>query len=94
MRDKRQQVNDAVLNLIRASNSQDQVFVVNFGQNPYLDQDFTSDVKSAASGVASSFRERKHRAVRRDCGIGGSPGEQLGTEQESSVGDHGWPGQT
>jgi len=28
MRDKRQQVNDAVLNLIRASNSQDQVFVV------------------------------------------------------------------
>jgi VWFA-related protein len=44
MRDKRQQVNDAVLNLIRASNSQDQVFVVNFGQNPYLDQDFTSDV--------------------------------------------------
>jgi Ca-activated chloride channel homolog len=44
MRDKRGQVNQAVLNLIRASNSEDQVFVVNFGQNPYLDQDFTSDV--------------------------------------------------
>jgi Ca-activated chloride channel homolog len=43
MRDKRGQVNQAVLNLIRASNNQDQVFVVNFGQNPYLDQDFTSD---------------------------------------------------
>ncbi len=43
MRDKRGQVNQAVLNLIRASNNQDQIFVVNFGQNPYLDQDFTSD---------------------------------------------------
>jgi len=44
MRDKREQVNQAVLNLIRASNSQDEIFVVNFSQTPYLDQDFTSDV--------------------------------------------------
>jgi Ca-activated chloride channel family protein len=44
MRDKRGKVNQAVLNLVRASNQQDQVFVVNFGQTPYLDQDFTSDV--------------------------------------------------
>lgn len=44
MRDKREQVGQAVLNLIRASNPQDQVFVVNFGQSPYLDQDFTSNV--------------------------------------------------
>ena len=43
MREKRGQVNQAVLNLVRASNSEDQIFVVNFGQNPYLDQDFTSD---------------------------------------------------
>src|SRR3984885_10675562 len=44
MREKREQINQAVLNLIRASNSQDQVFVVNFSQNYYLDQDFTSNV--------------------------------------------------
>ena len=44
MRDKRARVNQAVVNLIRASNADDQVFVVNFGQTPYLDQDFTSDV--------------------------------------------------
>lgn len=44
MRDKRQKVNQAVVNLVRGSNSKDQVFVVNFGQTPYLDQDFTSDV--------------------------------------------------
>jgi len=44
MRDKRARVRQAVLNLIQASNSEDQVFVVNFGQTPYLDQDFTSNV--------------------------------------------------
>jgi Ca-activated chloride channel homolog len=44
MRDKREKVNQAVLNLIRASNPKDEIFVVNFGASPYLDQDFTSDV--------------------------------------------------
>lgn len=44
MREKREQVNQAVLNLIHASNPQDQIFVVNFSQNYYLDQDFTSNV--------------------------------------------------
>jgi Ca-activated chloride channel family protein len=43
MRDKRARVSQAVMNLIKASNPQDEVFVVNFGQTPYLDQDFTSD---------------------------------------------------
>jgi len=45
MREKREKINQAVMNLIRASNPQDQIFVVNFGQDPYLDQDFTSDVR-------------------------------------------------
>jgi Ca-activated chloride channel family protein len=44
MRDKRDKVSQAVLNLIRASNPQDEIFVVNFSQRSYLDQDFTSDV--------------------------------------------------
>jgi len=44
MRDKRAKINQAVLNLIQASNSRDEIFVVNFSQTPYLDQDFTSDV--------------------------------------------------
>jgi Ca-activated chloride channel family protein len=43
MREKREKISQAVMNLIRASNPQDQIFVVNFGQDPYLDQDFTSD---------------------------------------------------
>jgi Ca-activated chloride channel homolog len=41
---KRPKVNDAALNLIRSSNPQDEVFVVNFGEEYYLDQDFTGDV--------------------------------------------------
>jgi Ca-activated chloride channel homolog len=44
MRDKRNEVNQAVLNLIRASNPDDQVFIVNFSENSYLDQDFTSNI--------------------------------------------------
>lgn len=44
MRAKRQKVNDAVLNLVHGSSPGDQVFVVNFGDDYYLDQDFTDDV--------------------------------------------------
>jgi VWFA-related protein len=44
MREKRDKVNKAALNLVRASNSQDQVFVVNFNDEYYLDQDFTSSI--------------------------------------------------
>jgi VWFA-related protein len=44
MRDKRPSVNAAALNLVRASNPQDQVFVVNFNNEYYLDQDYTGSV--------------------------------------------------
>lgn len=44
MRPKRPAINEAALNLVRSSNPQDEVFVVNFGEQYYLDQDFTSDV--------------------------------------------------
>lgn len=44
MRDKRPAVNQAAINLVRASNPQDQVFVVNFNDEFYLDQDFTSQI--------------------------------------------------
>jgi len=44
MREKRQKVNAAALNLVRASNPSDEVFVVNFNDEYYLDQDFTANV--------------------------------------------------
>jgi VWFA-related protein len=40
----RSAVNQAALNLVRASNPQDQVFVVNFNDEYYLDQDYTSEI--------------------------------------------------
>jgi Ca-activated chloride channel homolog len=47
MREKRAKVNQAALNLVRSSNPRDEVFVVNFNDEYYLDQDFTNDAVSA-----------------------------------------------
>ena len=44
MREKRAKVNQAALNLVRSSNPQDEVFVVNFNDEYFLDQDFTNDL--------------------------------------------------
>src|ERR1035438_9985995 len=44
MREKRQKVNAAALNLVRSSNPNDEVFIVNFNDEYYLDQDFTSNI--------------------------------------------------
>jgi VWFA-related protein len=51
MREKRQKVNAAALNLVRASNSNDEVFIVNFNDEYYLDQDFTSSIKKLQEGL-------------------------------------------
>ena len=51
MREKRDQVNKAALNLVRSSNPQDQVFVVNFNDEYYLDQEFTSDIKKLQTAL-------------------------------------------
>jgi len=51
MRDKRQKVNQAAINLVRASNPQDELFVVNFNDEYYLDQDFTSDINKLREGL-------------------------------------------
>ncbi|HWG48222.1 MAG TPA: VWA domain-containing protein [Candidatus Acidoferrales bacterium] len=44
MRTKRNAVSKAVVNLVQASNPNDEVFVVNFNDEPYLDQDFTNQI--------------------------------------------------
>jgi len=44
MREKRAKVDQAALNLIRASNAEDEVMIVNFNEEGILDQDFTSDI--------------------------------------------------
>lgn len=44
MRDKRAAVNQAAINFVRASNPRDEVFIVNFNDEAYLDQDFTGNM--------------------------------------------------
>jgi len=51
MREKRDAVNRAALNLVKASNPQDQVFVVNFNDEYYLDQEFTPDIKKLQAAL-------------------------------------------
>ena len=52
MRDKRAKVERAALDLVRASNPQDEVFIVNFNDDAYLDVDFTNDIRKLEAGVA------------------------------------------
>ena len=44
MREKRPAVNAAAINLVQSSNPQDQVFVVNFNEEYFLDQDYTAKI--------------------------------------------------
>lgn len=44
MRPLRPKLSEAALKLVEASKTKDRVFVVNFGDDSYLDQDFTGDV--------------------------------------------------
>jgi VWFA-related protein len=51
MRDKRSAVNQAAVNLVRASNPNDEVFVVNFNDEAYLDTDYTSNIDKLKEGL-------------------------------------------
>lgn len=51
MRSKRPQVDKAALNFVRASNPDDQVFVVNFNDEYYLDADFTNSIPKLEDGL-------------------------------------------
>jgi len=52
MRDKRAKVEAAALALVKDSNPQDEVFIVNFNDEAFLDKDFTNDPKELQEGLA------------------------------------------
>jgi Ca-activated chloride channel family protein len=52
MAQKRAAVNRAAIDLIQASNPQDEAFIVNFSDEAFLDQDFTSSVNQLRSGLS------------------------------------------
>ena len=64
---KRPAVNKAALDLIAASNPEDEAFVVNFSDEAYLDQDFTHDVAKLREGL--SHIEAKGGTALRDAVI-------------------------
>ncbi len=51
MREKRQSVESAALALVKDSNPQDEVFVVNFNDEVYLDTEFTNDISKMEQGL-------------------------------------------
>ncbi len=51
MRGKRQQVEAAALAFVRASNPQDEVFVMNFADEPHLDVPFTTSMERLEAGI-------------------------------------------
>jgi VWFA-related protein len=51
MREKRARVSAAALALVKASNRQDEVFIVNFNDEAYLDVPFTNDVAKLEEGL-------------------------------------------
>ena len=52
MSQKRPAVNKSALDLVQASNPQDEAFVVNFSDEAFIDQEFTSDVNKLRDGLA------------------------------------------
>ena len=65
MREKRDKVNKAALNLVRSSNPQDEVFVVNFNDEYYLDQDFTANINKLRQRWRRSKRAEAPRSTTR-----------------------------
>jgi len=52
MRNKRQKVESSALTLVKASNPDDEVFIVNFNDEAFLDQPFTNKIKELEQGLA------------------------------------------
>src|SRR5580704_13989147 len=52
MRNKREQVAAAALDLVKDSNPHDEVFIIDFNDEVYLDSDFTSDTTKLQKSLA------------------------------------------
>jgi VWFA-related protein len=63
MRTKRGRVEASALALVKASNPQDEVFIVNFNDEAFLDQPFTSNIKELERGL-SKIHSRSGTAMR------------------------------
>jgi Ca-activated chloride channel homolog len=63
MQDKRDRVASAALAMVKASNPDDEVFIINFNEEPELGQDFTSDFAALEKGLRN-IRTQGETAMR------------------------------
>ncbi len=85
---KRPAVNKSTLDLIQASNPQDEAFVVNFSDEAFIDQEFTSDVNKLRDGLAHIESRGRHGALRRGGGLGGQAGGRRQAAQAGADSHH------
>jgi len=69
MFDKRDRVNLAALAMVKASNPDDEVFVISFSDEAYVTQDFTSDLKRLESSLRK-FESKGETAMRDALSVG------------------------
>jgi Ca-activated chloride channel family protein len=81
MREKRQRVETAALALVKDSNPQDEVFIVNFNDEVYMDADFTNDIRKMEQGLTkidsrggTAMRDAIRLSVEHLKGTDGGPG--------------------
>jgi len=70
MRRKRKKVEDAAIALIKASNPQDEVFIVNFNDVAYRDADMTSDMKKLEA-IIKPFKLEEVKEALNEVGLKG-----------------------
>jgi Ca-activated chloride channel homolog len=64
MLNKRDRVNSAALALVKASNPDDEVFVIRFSEEAFLVQEFTSDLERLSSALRSKVETAGETAMR------------------------------
>jgi Ca-activated chloride channel family protein len=69
MLNKRERVNSAALAMVKASNPNDEVFVISFSEEAFVTQDFTSDVKRLESSL-HKMESRGETAMRDALSLG------------------------
>src|SRR3954453_6789713 len=83
MRDKRERVASAPLAMVKASNPEDEVFIVNFNEEPSLTQEFTSDIGVLEKSL-SGIQTRGETAMR-DAVLLGSQHSRSHAKRENRV---------
>ena len=65
MSKKRPAVNKSALDLVEVSNPEDEAFVVNFSDEAFIDQEFTSNLNKLRDGLATSNLAAAQRSMMR-----------------------------